>query len=288
MKNKILPSLFLALALSASRTCKAASTEPVTGTSSSTAIQLSLSYPREGAKISPVKNSFVLGSVNPPEAELTINGSSVSVYKTGSFAAYIPFDAGDFQIKAVARLNGLSAEFVRTVNVAPLVEPLPRKPLGIAQDSLDPSQDVKLPPGQRVPLRFRGSGGHQGEFRMKKGRSGEGAWIPMTERVSGSPGIYEGTLVMPPETGREFTVEYRLTGEGHQSVRAAPAGKFKVVNPNQYVTVEVSTAETVLRSGPTLNGDSMGYDLFLPRGVRLRAQGSIGNEERLELSPQEV
>jgi len=79
---------------------------------------------REGMKIAAVRRSFVLGSVRPSSAAVTVNGSTVSVYRTGAFCVMIPFEPGDFKITASALLNGATAEAVRSVTVAEAPESL--------------------------------------------------------------------------------------------------------------------------------------------------------------------
>ncbi|OGR88827.1 MAG: hypothetical protein A3A86_03900 [Elusimicrobia bacterium RIFCSPLOWO2_01_FULL_60_11] len=156
--------------------------------------EIRISYPREGAKMGYLKRSFVLGHVLPSTASVTVNGSTVEVHRTGSFAAVIPFSTGTFPITARAELGGLSTETVRTLLVAETPSPAP-----------------------------------------------------------------------PPVS----------------------ASELKALEAARLSAVEVSTPEIILKTGPTVNGNTMAYDLFLPEGVRLRVQGRLGNEARLKMSDTE-
>lgn len=141
-----------------------------------------------------LKRSFVLGVVHPSTASVSINGSTVAVYRTGSFAAVIPFSTGTFAITARAKLGELSTETVRTVFVAEApVHPVP----------------------------------------------------------------------------------------------SASASDLKAFETARVSVVEVSTPEIILKTGPAVSGNTMAYDIFLPEGVKLRAQGRFGNEVRLKLSETE-
>jgi len=164
--------------------------------STSTLPQMTVVFPREGAKIPFVKRSFVYGNVKPANSTLWINGSTVSVYHTGSFVGMIDFSTGVFPIVARSFLGESSTEVVRTVFVS------------------SPSTPI-------VP----------DVFRVDSGR-------------------------MDPSSLQKLSA-----------------------------VAKVGVEEAVLRTGHSIGGDSMGYDLFLPEGVPLSIDGQIGSEMRVFLSP---
>ncbi len=247
--------------------------------------EIQITYPREGMKIPAVRRSFVLGFVKPASATVTLNGSTIAVYHTGSFSAMIPYSPGEFRILAEAELNGSTASAVRNVLVNQPPETLSTATLAILPDTLAPTQDLKLPSGENFSVRFRGTPGAEAHCRFKS-KNESGSWQAMQER-DGSPGNYDAQMVLPKEQGKEFSVEFRLS-KGKKSITAAASGKVRSSDPQKTYVVEVSTGETILRTGPAVNGDTMGYDLFVPRGVKLKAQGFSGNEVRLKLSDSEI
>jgi N-acetylmuramoyl-L-alanine amidase len=118
----------------------------------------------------------------------------VAVYRTGSFAAVIPFSTGTFAIAARADLGKLSTETVRTIFVAEI-----------------------------------------------------------------------SSLTAPPPL----------------------VPNFKILETTGITMVEVSTSEIILKTGPAVDDNTMAYDLFIPEGVKLCAQGRLGNETRIKLSETE-
>lgn len=248
--------------------------------------QIRLVYPREGSRLPSVGRSFVFGSVQPATASVTINGSSVSVYRTGSFIAYIPFSPGNFKIRAVASSGGANAEAVRAVSVdyPPPPSILPAEPAVIETDSVQPSTTVALAPGDPLPLRFHGSVRGRARYRIRvlKPSHVVGDWKPMREV---SPGRYEAERYARPQDRMDLAqVEYRLTSPRGRAARAKSAGRLVVAQREVAAVVEVSTDEAILRTGPAIGFNTMGYDLFLANGVRLEASGAVGGEVRVRLS----
>jgi N-acetylmuramoyl-L-alanine amidase len=56
--------------------------------------------------IAAVDSNFVFGSVTPPEAILTINGSPIQLYENGAFLAFLPVPKIDQTYRLHAELNG--------------------------------------------------------------------------------------------------------------------------------------------------------------------------------------
>lgn len=237
-----------------------------------------------------LKSSFVFGYVAPSSASVWINGSSVPVFHTGSFIAMIPFQPGQFKITAQAKLGGGSTESVRTVLISSPNYALPAEPLTISTELIHPSTDRVVAAGDIVPLLFKGSPNAKAEYRFKNLKNSKtgNEWKPIIEKPSGIGGIYEGSAVIHTEDEAEQAlIEYRLTNTAGKSVKALSPGKIKIRDQTRFDLMEISAEETVLRTGPASGGDSMGYDLFLPKGVKLRTNGRIGNEIRIKLSETE-
>lgn len=246
------------------------------------AVEVKISYPREGSKIAPVKNSFVFGSVTPASATLTLNGSTVPVYRTGSFLAVIPFAPGEFKIQAEASLGEEMAQDTRTVFVSSPDAPLPAEPVKILTESIEPSLPVVYRAGDVIGIRFKGSPESIGEFRFKNPKDGaaKSDWKPMNEK--GSSGIYEGFTRLVPEVNN-CVVEVQLKKVSGKTARASSPNAIKVVS-GTYMTAETKSDESILRTGPSIGSELMGYDLFLPKGIPLEVTGKFGTEVRLRIS----
>lgn len=251
------------------------------GAAAGFAAEVKIVYPRENARIGPVKNSFVFGFIQPATATLSINGSTVPVYRTGSFLAYIPFEPGEFKIRAEVVNGDERAEDVRSVTVQTPETELSRDPLKIAQETLEPSQALILRPGDMLAVKFRGSPEAKAEFRFKsKDGAAKSDWKGMTERSIPVAGTYESSAkVLADYNG--CAIEVRLTNTKGLSAQAQTAQALRVA-ASPFQLAETKSDETILRTGPSIGSELMGYDLFLPKGVLMEVTGRSGVEVRLK------
>lgn len=250
-------------------------------------LNVTIVYPAEGAKIPQVKNSFVYGNISRSSATLKINGIAVPVYHTGSFIEYIPFMSGEFKIEAEADDHGVTAKVVRNVSVATSPEPFPITPLKIDAESVCPSTHIVLTGGDILPLHFRGSPFCKAEYRIKdlKNSRSKNNWKKMIEKTIPTAGIYESKELISENMKTEGAiVEYRLTNSKGQIVKANLTGRIKIIDANVFIPMEVTADEITLRTGSSIGNEQMGYDLFLPKGTKLKAVGKIGGEVKLKLS----
>ncbi len=254
----------------------------------STSPQLTVVFPREGAKIPYVKRSFVYGNVRPATAQVKINGNTIPVYRTGSFIGVIDFQPGSFPIYIESEMGEARSEVIRTVVVSSPTLPIPEGVLMIDLESVEPSQDRVAIEGDFLNFRFRGSPECEAEYRpIKKGsKSKESDWKAMRE-IKGSLGsVYQGTEQVKPQYKEEdFSIEYRLTDSSKQKKIARSSGKIKLLPQKVWGVAQVGVEEAVVKTGSSTGGDSMGYALFLPEGTPLILDGQIGPEARVFLSP---
>lgn len=250
-------------------------------------LKLTIVYPREGAKMPFLQSSFVFGSVSPSSASLWINGTTVTVYPSGSYLAMIPFKPGEFKIHAKAQLGEESAQVTRSVLVASPSIPLPSNPLQISLDSIQPSTDTVVVPGDILPVRFKGTPNAKAEYRFRDFTTPthKKEWNKIAERSPLGSGIYETFPVIETDDRASHAfIEFKLTNSAGKSVKASSLGKIKIADDNSFMLTEVSTDEVTLRTGPSIDSDLMGYTLFLTRGVKLKARGKVGSELRVKLS----
>ena len=109
----------------------------------------------------------------------------------------------------------------------------------------------------------------------------------MHDKNSGQ-GLYESQVVIGPETRRShFEIEYRLTDASGKHKKAVSPAKVKVQNKTDFTQLEIISDEAVVRAGPIVGSEQMGYDLFLPKGSRVLSDGRAGVEHRLRLASTE-
>jgi len=256
--------------------------------------RIDLVYPREGDNIGPVANSFIIGSVTPG-SQLWVNGQNTDVHSNGAFLAYIPFSAGQFQIKLLAHKNGLTDSLIRQVNVAPRNIMISPDSLGILHATITPGQELGVRAGDRIAVTFRGTPNRKASFSIGRGKG-----IPMEERIgrmetdekalafSGSiapdtltlPGTYMGSYLV---SGRdqwysEKIYVYLVDTLGMMAVDSSEA-RVSAWPESLMVWAVTKDSVTVLKTGPDL-----GYEIFLPPGVNLELTGSFGENYRAKLA----
>lgn len=246
-----------------------------------------ITYPREGSKIPAVKSSFVFGTVSDPKSMVLINGTTIPVYRTGSYLAMIPFSSGEFKIKVQAKSDDEAAETVRTVFVSSPPTPLPAEPLTIVEDSIFPSTNTIILPSDKLFIRFKGTPNCKAEYRFKniKGQDKKNEWKQMSEKNYPVSGTYE-TAVSFESDNRAVNaqIELRLTNQIGKTIKVLSPTNIKILDQYDYSFWEVNADEAILRTGPPIAGDQMGYDLFLTKGTKLKSNGQAGSEIRVKLS----
>lgn len=281
------PALFATpLVYSEKNSVEIFSSTSVKGNSS---LEFTIVYPREGSKIANVKKSFVFGSVKPASSAVLINGSTVNVYPTGSYCAVIPFSSGEFKIKGVAKTLDRQIEIERTVSVSSPAMAYPVFPLTISSESIEPRVNLKVYREEKIFLRLQGSPKAKAGYRLKslgKKKIKDDSWKKMKETSTPVPGFYEALISLPEDPKiDEFKIEYRLEDKNGKAKKIEAPGKVKILEKGSFVWMEVIFEEAILRTGSSRKGDLMGYELFLPKGVKLKTTKAIGKEIKVELSP---
>ncbi len=240
----------------------------------------------------------ILGRTSP-EAKVEVGGETARLFATGIFVRdQVPLKLGENQIKIVATArDGQKLERIVTLNRTEEAVAPPRttpEGLEIRPDTIRPSANVFLAPGDVLELGLRGTPGQAAEFRLA-GLD----WQPMTEAMApeaGKPsGLYRATLVATtqPEVTAE-PVQFRLrpasnTKEanlaGAKEVAAASSGKVGFWDQATLRLAQVSNDGAGLSFGMhevRLGGP---YLAELPAGTLLRVTGMQGDNYRVRLSP---
>lgn len=253
---------------------------------------IDLVYPPEGHKLPAVSSSFIFGSVTPGSV-LSANGRKVEVEPSGAFMAQIPFDEGDFTIKLEAANTKGKSTLERRVKVARARTLVLSAGLTIVPGTISPSSQLSLPPGERIFVSFKGTPKMKASFRI-----GPGPALMMTEQRSSAerddrveafgeeepllvqPGSYAGSCLIP--LGADWLGQriycYLIDSLGNVAVDSTDP--LVSVWPQDIQTIaRTSDTVTVLKTGPDL-----GYEMFLPPGIKLDLTGSEGEHYRTRLS----
>lgn len=225
-----------------------------------------------------------------PEAKAFINGKEVKVYSSGVFVGAVPA-AGDVTNVHVAVFgqNGdsLMHDFI-AVKPAPL-KPMPHDTIVFDEQSMEPSQDVWLMPGEAIDVRFKGSPGWEASFSIPDVESGIAMReLPVTE-TSGVAGIYVGRYVTKP--GDQTTaslIKFKLRKSFWTSEKAFSKGKISILSDGLPRIAEVIGKRPYFNAGlgsDRLGGAKLG---FIQPGVQVQVTGKIGSQYRVRLSDEMV
>ena len=251
---------------------------------------LNVVYPREGMELSTggSDSTFIFGRVTPNTAQLSINGTSVPLYRNGTFLAYVPVSFGDFIFHCTAIADTDTLVVDRLVNFASPPESPSTDSLQIVETSLRPNVDEELLPGDLYRVSMLATPGCRAFFMI----DGLTDTLEMTETPP-KAGEYWGDLVfgpaekplIPPVKGN-YTGCYQLQAGDYGYRRPVWVGIVNGVGDTLTVPlkatlsigdtriprmVELTGRENVLR---TARG--CGYYYFLPAGVKLRITGRKG------------
>jgi len=271
--------------------------------------EISVIYPREGARITVSDSTFIFGSITPPpdpnskKSEFKINGYPVSVHPNGAFLAFLPLTPGDFVFELVAKnKEGKSIKKVK-VKVPHSIYSIPEDSFCIVKNSILPKEDLVLTTGDILETKFRGTPNCRASFSIE----GVAENIPMSELgsvgiesaypekeieedeedVSESrpiQGLYTGSYVIRnSDKIKEAKIIFKLTqkkGKDSRSITESSTNRITVADYTTPQVVEFVGSSVVARAGPRL-----GYELiYQPPGIRAVTTGKVGEWVRLKLA----
>lgn len=219
-----------------------------------------------------------------PEAKAFINGKEVKVFSSGVFVGGVPV-TGDITKVHVAvfgsKGDSISRDLIAIKPVPP--KPTPHDTLVIEENSMEPSQDLWLMPGEAVEVRFKGSPGWESSFSIPDVESGIAMReLPVTE-TNGVPGIYAGRYVIKPgDQVTEAQIKFKLRKSFWSSEKSFSKGRISIL-PSSRVA-EVIGKRPYLNAGlgsDRLGGAKVGY---LQPGVQVEITGKVGTQYRVRLS----
>lgn len=216
-------------------------------------------FPPAGGCIATDKRTYVIGSVQPPSAPLSVNGQTVTPWRTGGFLLMVPVTPGSNTLHIQAGTASFSH---------PFFVPAPPPPWnGRALTPLRPSQPLGVYTGETVRLACRAPAGH-----TVCALVGERTFTLSPE--SADPTRYFGDLSFPAPAER---VPVTFFAEGLKDVSAS-----EITARSEWPSLRVTGPlfETRARSEPG-DGDTVG---FLTAGLRLQGAGFVGEHSRFWLA----
>ncbi len=269
--------------------------------------EISVIYPKEGARIGVSDSTFIFGSV-APESELRINGFKVKVHPNGAFLAFLPLEPAEspaeggrnFVFELIASNKaGISTKRLKVKVPEPILS-VPEDSFCIVKGSVSPNKDMILTAGDVLEIKFRGTPDCQASFSIE----GLISDIPMTEappkrqpywgkEVFGKglvpeklflKGVYTGSYIIKnTDQIDSVRIVFQLSRKNDDSTNVITDTSQSRITIRQDQTpqiVEFTGSSLIARSGPKL-----GYLLlYQPPGIRAVATGRIGEWVRLKLA----
>ncbi len=206
---------------------------------------------------------------------LAINGSTVPVHAKGGYLTMVPLVSGDILLSMDTKApSGQTAHFDRRFTVSPGFVMSPSTPTTLVKDSISPSDDLLLAPGDTLRVSFQGSPQGTAEFTVE----GLAHHIPMSEVGNPPRGIYEGSYVIQPG-GAANHADIAVTLKKRELKKEMARGHLTIESeaiPRVGMVTEDTVAARTSAEG--------GYDLFLYKGMRVRMTGKRGSEWRVRFS----
>ena len=253
-------------------------------------------YPREEQIVNASDSTFIFGAANNPAARVFVNGLPMRMYSNGAFMGMVPISTGDFLFKCIAQTESDSAEVIINVVVAPYLTTTRNDTIAIDSTFFLPGQNIELRAGDYLEIAFKGTPGLTASFSIpgliedaemveapprKEFYWGESVFgvgkITPTPDVAG---IYCGGLFIKQDTEMDTVeIEFELLGANGISATAIAPGRLTVRNDSSPRIVELTEEITVARTG-----SGLGYQMFLPEGVKLWVTGKKGTYYRAQLN----
>ncbi len=226
-------------------------------------------FPHENDSFAFTSHQFVLGSVSNPKGRFEINGSSVSVYKTGAFIAWLPVNTGTFTFHATLSVGNTNYSYDRNIIIEPSPAPMPKRPIAIDAASVAPATNESLRSRDILRVAFKGSPGGKAWFKIP-----HHSWMKMLE-YDPSLGLYQGFyMVSEKDSLKPSSIELYLSGR--KIYTKAKVSFHKGIDRTALVK---SQYPVMMKSLP-----EAGEMFTLLPGTRVEVEKSIGSWSYIPLS----
>lgn len=231
-------------------------------------------HPAEGARLPALKEVFVFGTALP-KSTFTINGTAIPVHPKGAYLTMVPLVPGDNLLHLEQATSSGVITMDRRFAVSPGFVEVRKEPLTILKDTITPTDDILLAPGDMLRVSFQGSPQAVAEFSIE----GLAKHVPMLEYSPAlKPGMYEGSYIIP----RDVTVNrasVSVTLKKKSMEKEIARGRVSI-DPGSIPRVGMITEDTVAARTATDGG----YDVFLYRNMKVTLTGKMGSQWRVKLS----
>lgn len=240
---------------------------------------VTVEYPHQNTMIAAgAKGIFMFGKVHAGGGLLTINGTDVSIYRTGTWLTYLPVHPGTNEFILEFTDTEKTQKFKRSVFVRGFNYKKYLDKTDFDQSMLFPGGDVELSTDD--VLDFTAAGTPDMVVRMSAGDYFNNELLTTSKNEEG---IYKKTMnfrnIMP--LGKQTKVNYYMyDNEGRLKAKGSSAGKIKIVTPEELTkTAKVLNQDIRPRVTPQNGGHVLDTKLF----GNIIVSGKINNMYRVKL-----
>jgi len=253
---------------------------------------------------------YIVGTIIPKEASLTINGKNINVHKDGGFLAYVKLDITNEQnaekynkglIKSTIKFNGKSEQFEETVWVKPPIKTIPFINVPVIDNTtIEPSIDYEVKQGTTIEVSFFGTPGCIALFEVeginKIFSMAETNYINnyfwgdasfgkgFTTKGDTIKGFYKGFFKVSDNLKNsriKVYLKHKNDKNSFTEVKEYAECKISTLKDDDCF-VAITKKDKNLTIGRSKPGE--GYVLFLQDDIKLFVTGIIGNWYEIELS----
>ena len=232
-------------------------------------------YPKDGQRVVARDITYIMGTIEPKDAKLYINGTEIAVYHTGAFLAVLPVKKGIFPFKCRIVKDGKTlSELTRTVNITHWTpKPITTKNI-IEKSTLLPASNIGITLGETILFSCKTKPSCKVVCVIKDGK--KSIEFPLFDKYGG--GIYKAEHTFNEEIHSASIVYKVLNNTNIPSVKSDAV--ITVQNVDKYPVYIVNTPimEMKARDRASYNGN---YTSFLTQGSVLQSSGFNGKWTRL-------
>jgi N-acetylmuramoyl-L-alanine amidase len=264
-------------------------------------LTLDVVYPREGLTLTAKDSAFVFGSTNAPDAQVFVNGISMAVYPNGAFLGVVPVSPGEFTLDCQAITTYDTVSVPLKVVIPPYLMTTLGDSATIDSSYVFPHSDMELQPGDYFHVALKATSGLQASFSIpglvdnipmaespawKEFYSGESVFGGNGNDHGHSPeiaGVYTGVLRLADDVRLDSAaINFELNGTNGSAFDLVAPGRLTVRHDEVPRIGVLNSERTIARTGPRL-----GYQLFLPAGVKLWITGRRAGFYRARLTDED-
>ena len=262
-------------------------------------IKIEVIYPKEASQVTASESTFIFGNVTPVEVDFSVNNVPTKVYPNGAFLAFVPVEPGNFSFVCQAIANGDTARVVRNVYIPYYLKTSTQDSLVVDTSYIFPAEDWELQPGDVFKVAVKGTPGCRATFSIE----GLVNDLPMAEippkksfywgeavfgqgtnsQMPDVRGIYNGAYIIQNwDRAIDRQIRFQLKDKAGNIIETIAPGRLNIDVSAIPRIAELTEEVTIAQTGPRL-----GYQLFLPEGVKVWITGRRGNYLRVRLSETE-